>query len=67
MFPFPLSSRYIIKYVTYFMRKLVPIDLAIAECHLVSLDPDHPDIWGISTSSVLVTHFVSNPLQPTGC
>lgn len=43
MFPFPLGIL-LIKYVTYFMWKLMLIDLAIAECCLtVSLDPDYPD------------------------
>lgn len=36
--------------------------MAIAECHLVSLDPDYSDIWGISASSALV-----NSLCPPHC
>ena len=47
------------------MRKLMLIDLTIAECHLtVSLDPDYPDTLGISAFLVLITHLFITHCNP---
>ena len=47
------------------MRKLMLIDLTIAECHwTVSLDLDYSDTWGISAFLVLTRHLFITHCNP---